>query len=96
MKTYMIASIIITILATSVAQADSAFSTNKNELIRSCFDIKKPFTASTSSDLTENDRLEEMNNALKSKLTCCLHGDDFHPGQNNVTVMCENAQNSPS
>lgn len=92
MKTHILASIIIGVLVTSVAQADSISSTNNNDLIQSCFDINTPFTANTSSDLTEDDRLAEANNMSKSKLACCLHGSDFHLGQNNVTVVCENTK----
>ena len=92
MKTRILASIIIGVLATSVARADSIFSTNSNELVQNCFDISAPLTTNTSSDLTENDRLEEANNASKPKLACCLHGGDFHLGQNNIIVVCENTK----
>jgi len=94
MKTHILVSIIIGVLATSVAQADSIHSINNNELILNCFDISLPFTANTSTDLTENDRLEEANNESNPKLECCLHGGNFHPGQNNVTVVCENTKSN--
>ena len=91
MKTRILASIITGILVTSIAQADSTFSTNNNEVIHTCFNTSVARNMGTSGDLTEQDRLQQ---ATKQKLTCCLHeaktesNTDYFE-QNKLIYECE-------